>query len=140
PLTYHGLLARGRLAEMDPDRARQIEADQTRQIAATLAQGGRYVVHAGALARDPHLLAAIELLRMGLRLEASRELTAVDRSSARNAGADGQEPLALIAQLYARAGDFRNAHALMRTDLRALLRRPASPLALRAAALAYPLA
>jgi soluble lytic murein transglycosylase len=140
PLTYHSLLARGRLAEMDPERARQIEAEQTQQIAAALAQAGKFTFHAGALARDPHLAAAIELLRMGLRQEASRELTAVDRSFARNAGAAGQEPLALIAQLYARAGDFRNAHALMRTDLRMLLRRPASPLALRAAALAYPLA
>jgi soluble lytic murein transglycosylase len=125
---------------MDPERARQIEAEQTQQIAAALAQAGKFTFHAGALARDPHLAAAIELLRMGLRQEASRELTAVDRSFARNAGAAGQEPLALIAQLYARAGDFRNAHALMRTDLRMLLRRPASPLALRAAALAYPLA
>ena len=48
--------------------------------------------------------------------------------------------MTLIADLYARAGDFRNAHALVRTDLRALLRRPASGLALRAASLAYPLA
>ncbi|HEX9576532.1 MAG TPA: lytic transglycosylase domain-containing protein [Myxococcales bacterium] len=139
PLTYHGLLARGRLAEMDPERARQIEAEQMQQLAAAL-QGGKFALHAGALARDPHLLAAVELLRMGLRQEASRELTAVDRSPARNAGVEGQEPLALIAELYARAGDFRNAHALMRVDLRALLRRPASPLALRAAALAFPLA
>src|SRR5205807_6584343 len=101
PLTYHGLLARGRLAEIDPERAGQIEAEQVQQIAAALAEGGRFVFHAGALARDPHLAAAIELLRMGLRLEASRELTAIDRSPARNAAAEGQEPLALVAQLYA---------------------------------------
>ena len=97
-------------------------------------------LHAGALARDPHLAAAIELLRLGLKAEASRELTAVDRAPARAAGEAGHESLTLIAALYARADDFRNAHALVRTDLRALLRRPASGLALRAASLAYPLA
>src|SRR5262249_2173551 len=37
-------------------------------------------------------------------------------------------------------GDFRNAHALVRTELRPLLRRLSTPLALRAASLAYPLA
>ena len=45
-----------------------------------------------------------------------------------------------MAELYARAGDFRNAHSLVRTDLRPLLRRPGSALALHAEALAYPLA
>src|SRR5205807_649041 len=73
---------------------------------------------------------------------AARGLTAIDRGPARAAidSQLGQEPLMLLADLYARAGDFRNAHALVRTDLRWLLRRPADALALRAAALAYPLA
>jgi soluble lytic murein transglycosylase len=136
PLTYHGLLARGRLAELDPERARQIEAAQT----LVLERGAKSPLHAGALARDPHLLAAVELLRMGLKIEASRELSAVERATARNAGEQGQEALALLAELFARAGDFRSAHALVRTDLRSLLRRPASALALRAAGLAFPLA
>ena len=137
-LTYHGLLARGRLAELDPERAQKIDAAQAQQLSAAL--GRRFTLHAGALARDPHLMSAVELLRMGMGAEASRELTAVDRSPARNAGEAGEEPLTLIAELYARAGDFRNAHALVRTDLRALLRLPSSPLGLRAASLAYPLA
>lgn len=140
PLTYHGLLARGRLAELDPAQAAAIEDAQDKALANELRT--HRSLHAGALARDPHLLAAIELLRLGLKQEASRELSAVDRSPARAAidTALGQEPLTLLADLYARAGDFRNAHALVRTDLRGLLRRPADPLAMRAASLAYPLA
>ncbi|MGZ6142527.1 MAG: tetratricopeptide repeat protein, partial [Myxococcales bacterium] len=122
PLTYHGLLARGRLAELDPARAQAIEEEQDKLLASELR--ARRSLHAGALARDPHLAAAIELLRLGLRQEASREISAIDRGPARAAidSALGQEPLTLLADLYARAGDFRNAHALVRTDLRGLLR------------------
>ena len=140
PLTYHGLLARGRLGELDPARFQRLQAEEDQRLAAEL--HARSALHAGALARDPHLLAAVELIRLGLNQEASRELTAVDRAPARAAldSEAGQEPLTLLAELYARAGDFRNAHALVRTDLRALLRRPGSALSLRAASLAYPLA
>jgi soluble lytic murein transglycosylase len=126
PLTYHGLLAHGLLPPQE--------------LALPQAMPEQGSLHAGALGRDPHLMAAVELLRLGMKPEASRELTAVDRSPARAAGDTGQEALTLIAELYARAGDFRNAHALVRTELRQLLRRPGSPLALRAESLAYPLA
>lgn len=138
PLTYHGLLARGRLDELDPGRSRKIAEQQD----ALLQKAGVRALHAGALARDPHLLAAVELLKLGMKTEAARELTAVDRSPARTAGESraGQEPLTLVADLFARAGDFRSAHALVRTDLRQLLRHPSSPLSVKAASLAYPLA
>jgi soluble lytic murein transglycosylase len=136
PLTYYGLLAHGRLVDLDPDRAHAIEVAQDRLMQTPAPPA----LHAGALARDPHLLAAIELLRLGLKPEAAKEISAVDRSVARSAGEAGQEPLTLIAELYARAGDLRNAHAVVRIELRGLLRRPGSALALRAASLAYPLA
>jgi soluble lytic murein transglycosylase len=136
PLTYYGLLARGRLADLDPERSRSIEQAQDRLLQTPAPRALR----AGMLARDPHLLAAIELLRLGLKLEASREIAAIDRSVARGAGDQGQEPLTLVAELFARAGDLRSAHSVVRTELRGLLRRPATALALRAAALAYPLA
>jgi soluble lytic murein transglycosylase len=136
PLTYYGLLARGRLAELDPERAQAIERGQDQLLQMPAPQA----LHGGALSRDPHLLAAIELLRLGLTAEAAREISAVDRSAARSAGEAGYESLTLIAELYARAGDLRSAHAVVRTELRPLLRRPATPLALRAASLAYPLA
>ncbi len=136
PLTYYGLLARGRLAEIDPERAHAIEESQDRLLQTPAPRALR----AGMLARDPHLLAGIELLRLGLRTEAAREIAAIDRSPAREAGESGQEPLTLIAELFARAGDLRMAHAVVRMELRGLLRRPATALALRAAALGYPLA
>jgi len=138
PLTYHGLLARGRLAQLDPERLHALEEEETPRIAAMLRS--RAPLRAGALARDPHLLAAIELLRLGMRPEAARELLAVDRAPARALGLEGEEALVLLADLSARAGDLRNAHALIRTELRGLLRRTSEPLALRAAGLAYPLA
>ena len=138
PLTYHGLLARGRLAQLDPERLRAIEEVETPRVAAMLR--ARPALRAGPLLRDPHLLAAVELLRLGLRPEAARELLAVDRGPARASGPEGEEALVLLADLSARAGDLRNAHALIRTDLRGLLRRTSESLALRAAALAYPLA
>ena len=140
PLTYHGLLARGRLAELEPLRAAAIEALETKAVQLAVRPGPKLGLHAGGLARDPHLLAAVELIRMGMKTEAARELLAVDRAPARAAGDAGQEALTLLADLTSRAGDFRNAHALVRLELRGLLRHPAGPLSLRAAALAYPLA
>src|SRR5205807_5661451 len=80
-------------------------------------------LHAGPLGRDPHLLAAVELLRLGMKPEAARELLAVERAPARALGSAGEEPLVLLADLSARADDLRNAHALVRTELRPLLRR-----------------
>jgi soluble lytic murein transglycosylase len=136
PLTYYGLLAHGRLAELDPDRTHAIQQGQDRLLQTPAPRALR----PGMLARDPHLLAAVELLRLGMNLEAAREVSAVDRSPARSAGDAGQEPLTLVAALFARAGDLRSAHAVVRTELRGLLRHPDTALALRAAALAYPLA
>ena len=82
PLTYHGLLARGRLAELDPDRARAIDEAETKDVASGLRERGP--LHAGPLARDPHFLAALELLRLGMKQEAARELLAVDRAPLRS--------------------------------------------------------
>jgi len=138
PLTYHGLLARGRLAELDPVRALAIDEAESKEVAAGLHARGP--LHAGPLARDPHFLAALELLKLGMKQEAARELLAVDRAPLRSAATAGEEALVLLADLSARAGDLRNAHAIVRTELRGLLRRTSAPLALRAAGLAYPLA
>src|SRR5207248_557825 len=50
PLTYHGLLARGRLAELDPDRARAIDEAETKDVASGLRERGP--LHAGPI-RSP---------------------------------------------------------------------------------------
>jgi soluble lytic murein transglycosylase len=138
PLSYHGLLARGRLAELAPERLHELEKAEAERVSSALRS--RAALRAGPLARDPHFLAAVELLRLGMKPEAAREVLAIDRGPARGLGQQGEEPLVLLADLSARAGDLRNAHALVRTELRALLRRTTETLALRAASLAYPLA
>jgi soluble lytic murein transglycosylase len=137
PLTYHGLLARGRLAELDPVRLRAIDEAETKEVASGLR--AHDPLHAGPMARDPHFLAAVELLKLGMKQEAARELLAVDRAPLRSSSV-GEEALVLLADVSARAGDLRNAHAIIRIELRSLLRRTSEPLALRAAGLAYPLA
>jgi len=75
-----------------------------------------------------------------MKQEAARELLAVDRAPLRSSASAGEEALVLLADLSARAGDLRNAHAIVRIELRGLLRHTSAPLALRAAGLAYPLA
>ena len=67
-------------------------------------------------------------------------MLAADRAPLRSSGSAGEEALVLLADLSARAGDLRNAHAIIRMELRGLLRHTSAPLALRAAGLAYPLA
>ena len=138
PLSYHGLLARGRLIELAPERLHELEQAEAQRVSSAVRTHAP--LHAGPLARDPHFVAAVELLRLGMKPEAAREVLAVDRAPARALGQEGEEPLVLLADLSARAGDLRNAHALVRTELRGLLRRTTEPLALRAASLAYPLA
>ena len=140
PLTYYGLLARTRLAELDPKEATQREAAEGREIARALAEAKKSPLHAGSFALDPHLGAAIALLRLGMTAEAQHELAAIDRQPARELGAAGFEPLTLLADLFFRAGDPRSAHQIVRVELHDLLRRPHLPLSVRAAALAYPLA
>ncbi|HXN55078.1 MAG TPA: transglycosylase SLT domain-containing protein [Myxococcales bacterium] len=140
PLTYHGLLARGRLAELDPAVSQRIEDAEERAVQEGMRSTALVPLHAGALALDPHLRAGIELLRLGLKPEAARELSAVDRRPARLAGEQGREPLVLLADLTARAADARGAHQIVRVELQALLRHPVRGLSLRAASLAYPLA
>ena len=140
PLTYHGLLARGRLVELDPRLSQSIEKDEEQAVLAGMSGERAAPLHAGALAHDPHLRAGIELLRLGFDAEATKEFAAVERRPARLAGENGYEALVLLADLSARAGDFRAAHAIVRIDLQALLRHPVRGLSLRAAALAYPLA
>ncbi len=139
PLTYHGLLARSRLAELAPEMETALETAEARRVQ-RLAKRAHRPLHLGALGKDGHLKSAIEYLRLGQPRDAARELSAIDRSPARSAGEAGHEVLTLIADLYTRAGDLRAAHNLVRTDLRSLLRHPASTLAVRAALLAYPLA
>src|SRR5204863_8628602 len=52
PLSYHGLLARGRLAELAPERPHALEAQEAQRVSSAMRQRGP--LQAGPLARDPH--------------------------------------------------------------------------------------
>ena len=134
PMSYYGLLARTRLAALDPARAKEIGR----------ALAGRpeppSSLREGPLAGDTHLAAGLELLRLGFRTEAQREFAAVDKQPARDGGRRGREALVLLARLSSMAGDVRGAHLLVRTELRKYLRRAAGPFSRAAAEVAYPLA
>lgn len=116
PATYYGLIARRRLAALTPEEATALRA----QLSST-APGTAWPLHAGKLAEDPHFRAGVELLRMGFNDAVSSELLAVDRTTLE------EEPLRLLVQLLALAGDARSAHAVARTSLRGDLSGPITP-------------
>jgi soluble lytic murein transglycosylase len=62
--------------------------------------------------KDPHFLAAVELLRMGFPEAVSSELLAVNRNGM------PAEPIRLIVHLLSMAGEERAAHAVARVSLR----------------------
>jgi soluble lytic murein transglycosylase len=109
PATYYGLLARIRLGQRDPPRAERVG----REISRRSQPGVSFPLFAGAMGDDPHFLAAIELLRMGLMEAVSAELLAVDR------GRLSRQSVHLLVQVLAAAGDARAAQAVARASLRA---------------------
>ena len=96
PATYYGLMARTMLGELEPKRlaavAPQLDFSQQERR-------GPWPLHAGAMEKDPHLLAAVELLRLGFPESASPELLAVNRAGL------PAESVRLLVHLLARAGD-----------------------------------
>jgi soluble lytic murein transglycosylase len=107
PATYYGLIARRRLAAIDPTRAAEVTARLDFPAA-----GQSWPLEAGPLAEDPHFLAGVELLRLGFPEAVATELLAADRTRA------PPEALRLLVTLLDRAGDARSAHALARSSLR----------------------
>ena len=107
PATYYGLIARKRLTRLDEERAREV----ARQLRFP-ASGSSWPLHAGALAKDPHFLAGVELLRLGFPEAVSSELLAADRTRL------PPESIRLLVQLLSKAGDQRAAHAVARLSLR----------------------
>jgi len=77
----------------------------------------------GRLRDDPHLRAAVLLLRLGLPRAADEELLAVDRGALGGGGGEPSQPVVLLAVLLSRAGDYHEAHQLLRAEARSMLRR-----------------
>ncbi|HEX8820677.1 MAG TPA: tetratricopeptide repeat protein, partial [Archangium sp.] len=76
PATYYGLMARTMLGELEPERMKRVEPqlDFTRQE-----RRAPWPLHAGTMEKDPHFIAAVELLRLGFPEAVSSELLAVNR-------------------------------------------------------------
>lgn len=71
-----------------------------------------------ALAKNPRLTSALELLRLGFSREAADELLRIDRAALRHP--HPPEDLATLTRLIGMAGRARSAHVVARNDLRRL--------------------
>lgn len=132
PASFYTILARSRLAEQAPDRA----AALARRLSSP--EPAPMDLPLGALEGDRHLLAAVELLKMGMNDPARDELMGVERTKLRAAG--GPEGLRALVTLVGRTGDVRIAHAIARNELRADLSSTAEPDTAQVWRVAYPLA
>lgn len=92
----------------------------------------------GSLRADPHLRAAMLLLRLGLTRAADEELLAIDRSRLAGGRGEPSQQVVLLAALLSRAGDHKEAHQLLRAEARSVLRRPPDGAGRAVWALAYP--
>ncbi len=111
PLTWYGWLARIRLQQMAPAAAKKAwqAARKERKVASVL------VANADLL-RDRHLLAGMELMRLGLSTSAARELAAVQwRKLARERRG---EPGMLQALLHHAVGQYNKGTAKAMRDRR----------------------
>ncbi|HEY0839326.1 MAG TPA: transglycosylase SLT domain-containing protein, partial [Vulgatibacter sp.] len=117
PASYYSVLARGRLAQLQPALAKEIEArlapPPTAPRAASFSKG--------PLADEPRFRTAVELLRLGFPKAATDELLRIDRKALRGKAGSG-EPVVLLAWLLDRADSRRAAHQIARTELREFLR------------------
>ena len=109
PATYYGLMSRTQLSELDPERLKHVaeQIDFTHQE-----RRGPWPLHAGAMEKDPHFLAAVELQRLGFAESVTPELLAVNRTGL------PAENVRLLVHLIALSGDERAAHGVARIALR----------------------
>jgi len=135
PAGYYAMLARGRLATLDPARAAAAE-----RAVPPPADEVELALHTGALAGDPHYEAALELIRLGFPRLAADELLRIDRAAARERAGGSAEPVLLVAWLLDRVEARRAAHHIARTELREYLRGSPTGEALAHYRIAYPLA
>jgi len=129
PADYYALLARGKLA----GKGGMVLPDPLPG-----APEAPWPLDPGSLREEPHLQAAVLLLRLGLTRAADEELLAIDRSRLGGGRGEPSQQVLLLAALLARAGDYREAHQLLRAEARATLRRPPEAAARGVWPLAYP--
>jgi soluble lytic murein transglycosylase len=128
PSTYYGMMARGRLAGLEPERYTRVLT-----ALATLPEPeAPWPLDAAAMADDPHFQAGVELLRMGFGDVAANEFLGVNRVG------QGEEALRLLVVALAQCGDSRSAHAIARVALRRDLSGPVLAKTRMVWGLAYP--
>jgi soluble lytic murein transglycosylase len=114
PGSWYALLARTRLSTLAPDRLALLEAGSPPPQEAPVLEGTRegevWPLPREGLAKDPHFLAGVELLRMGLP-DAVGELLEADRRSLSEGGSR------LLFQILQRTGYKRAAGVVARTSL-----------------------
>jgi soluble lytic murein transglycosylase len=129
PATYYGLMARAQLGEVDKERLARISP----QLVFTAESASPWPLHTGpSMEKDPHFLAAVELLRLGFPEAVPSELLAVNRNGL------PAEPSRLIVHLLSMAGDERAAHAVARVALRRDLSGRITPQTRTVWEIAYP--
>jgi len=133
PVDWYGLLSRARLGQAKGEGGDALPAPLPE------APGPTPALDPGPLRGSPRLGAALRLLRIGLGEEAAEELRAIDLTPLR--GVQGTaEPIFVVAALLDRAGDHRSAHAILKSDGRAILRAPPAGERVRLWRIAYPAA
>jgi soluble lytic murein transglycosylase len=131
PVDWYGLLSRARLAQAGGSPGDALPAPLGGPVDAG------FSFDPGPLRSEPRLAAALRLLRIGLGEEAAEELRAIDLTALRAASA-GSEPVFGVAALLDLAGDHRSAHAILKTEGRAVLRAPPAGDTVRLWRIAYP--
>jgi soluble lytic murein transglycosylase len=114
PATYYGLLARERLARLDPQKA----AEVVPKTAAAAKADDIFPLYAGPLSDEPNFQTAIEWSRLGISEQVPLELIAIDRSHL------PRESLRLIVFVISLSGEDRSAHGMARLWLRRDLSGP----------------
>ncbi len=108
PATYYGLVARERVAELDPARGAALAS----AVAAAPTASDPFPVYAGPLGSDPQFASAVELLRLGFGEQVPMEILAIDRTALPT------DSLRLMVLVLSAAGEQRAAHGLARLWLR----------------------
>lgn len=137
PAGYYALLARSRVAELQPPRASAPPAP-VKVAAAECLASRPLTAFSGALQGDCRLASALALLRLGLPELAQEELLAIDRTPLRKEATP--RALRLLVLLLARVGDARLAHAVARGELAGDLGSPPTPETAAIFPVAFPLA
>ncbi|WP_257454506.1 lytic transglycosylase domain-containing protein [Archangium lipolyticum] len=99
--TWYGLMARSRLAREAPERARAV----SEKLRAPVSVMDVWPLDAGNLAKDPHFITGIELMRLEHR-EGAAELLAVDRKGR------SEESIRLLFHILNTTGHERHARPI----------------------------